>query len=494
MSKNTDNYFVTTSIPYINGEPHIGHAYEFLVADVMARYARQQGKTVIFSTGTDEHGSKVERKAKEQSKDTKQYADEISAKWRGVLPTLNISADRFIRTTDAGHEQRAALIWQALKDHIYKGKYSGWYCTDCEEFVPEKVSKANGGKCPTHQKAYEQIEEENYFFKLSTFSDQIKDAISSGKYHILPKTRRNEMLGLIKDGAEDISISRPKDKVSWGVPVPGDETQVMYVWFEALMNYITVLGYPEHDDFKNFWPANLHVIGKDINKFHALIWPGILLALGIELPKKLYVHGFVNIGNQKISKSLGNVIHPREPVEKYGVDALRYYILRHVPSYSDGDFTWELLDSAYNGELANDLGNAVSRTAAMIKKYQQGAIGDIPSARHDSAEYEKALEECRCDQALEVVWRRIKGLNQFIDEEKPWEIAKGDDKEHLGEVLSSAASDLLEIAGLLEPFLPESSAKIKQVFESGVVKDMDQSLFPRLQSEAPKQTSNEPAS
>ncbi len=479
------NYFVTTSIPYINGEPHVGHTYEFLVADVMARYARQKGKTVIFSTGTDEHGSKVEHKAAEQNKDPKQFADEISAKWREVLPALNISADRFIRTTDQGHEQRSALIWKALAQHIYKGSYSGWYCSGCEEFVPDALAKANEGNCPTHQKPYEKIEEENYFFKLSVFSEQIKELIETGKYQIIPKTRRNEMLSIIGDGLEDISISRPKAKVSWGIPVPDDESQVMYVWFEALMNYITVLGYPEHEDFKNFWPANLHVIGKDINKFHALIWPGMLLGLGVETPKKLYVHGFVNIENQKVSKSLGNVIHPVEAVEKYGVDALRYYMLRHVPSYSDGDFSWELLAAAYNGELANELGNAVSRTAAMIRKYQQGAIGDIPAARHDTAEFDKAIDTCRLDQALEVIWRQIKGLNKFIDEEKPWVIAKGEDKDHLAEVLAAMVGDLLEIASMLEPFLPHTASKIKAVFGSGVVRDLEQPLFPR--TDQPKQ-------
>lgn len=478
------NYFVTTSIPYINGVPHIGHSYEFLAADVMARYARQQGKNVIFSTGTDEHGSKVQRKAEEQGNDPKQYADEISAKWREILPTLNISADKFIRTTDQGHEQRAALIWQGLKDNIYKGKYNGWYCSGCEDFVSETVVKRNNNTCPTHQKPYEKIEEENYFFKLSGYSDRIKEAIETGKYQVLPKTRRNEMLAIINEGLEDISISRPKDKVSWGVAVPDDESQVMYVWFEALMNYITVLGYPEHEDFKNFWPADLHVIGKDINKFHALIWPGMLLALGIALPKKLYVHGFVNIDKQKISKSLGNVIHPREATDKFGIDAVRYYMLRHVPSYGDGDFTWELLASAYDGELANDLGNAVSRTSAMITKYQQGAIGDIPPSNHDTAEYEKALEKCRCDQALEAVWRQIKGLNQYIDEEKPWEIAKSGDTEHLSQVLATAVGDLLEIAELLGPFLPDTSAKIKQVFETGMVKGLDKPLFLRMQKNA----------
>jgi methionyl-tRNA synthetase len=371
------------------------------------------------------------------------------------------------------------LIWEALKEDIYKGKYTGWYCAGCEEFVSEAVAKKNEGACPVHQKQYEKLEEENYFFKLSKYSDQIKEAAETGQYNIIPKTKRNEMLSLLKDGAEDISISRPIDKVSWGIPVPGDNSQVMYVWFEALMNYITVLGYPEHEDFKNYWPADLHVIGKDISKFHSIIWPGILLALGLELPKKLYVHGFVNIADQKISKSLGNVIHPREAAEKYGIDALRYYMLRHVPSYADGDFTWELFESAYNGELANELGNAVSRTAAMISKYQQGAIGNIPNAEHDTAQYEKALGNCRCDQALEAVWQQIKGLNQYIDEEKPWQIAKSDDSEHLSEVLSAMVGDLLEIADLLEPFLPDTSAKIKQVFDTGVIKDIGGPLFPR---------------
>lgn len=479
MSKITSNYFITTSIPYINGEPHIGHTYEFLVADAMARYARKQGKKVIFSTGTDEHGGKVEAKAKEQGKAVKEYAEEMSNKWRELLPLLNISADRFIRTTDSGHEQRAALIWKALEKDIYKGKYSGWYCTGCEAFYTEGVVKQNEGKCPNHKTPYEKIEEENYFFKLTNYSDQIKEVLEKRSFRMIPKTKRNEILAVIKDGLEDVSISRPKEKISWGIPVPGDETQVMYVWFEALMNYITVLGYPEHDDFKNFWPANLQIIGKDISRFHALIWPGMLLGLGIELPKVLYVHGFVNIDGQKISKSLGNVIHPKEAADKYGVEALRYYMLRHVSSYSDGDFTWPQFEAAYNGELANELGNAVSRTKAMIVKYQSGVIGDIPPPRHDRAAYQKAMDDCRVDQALDQVWQQLRGLNQYIDEEKPWEIAKEKDREHMQEVLASLASDLLEIAYLLEPFLPETAQKMKTIFETGVIKDVGGSLFPR---------------
>lgn len=473
------NYYVTTSIPYINGEPHIGHTFELLSADVLARYARQQGKKVILSTGTDEHGGKNEEKAKELGKSVKAYADEMSKRWREIGPLVNMSNDRFIRTTDAGHEQRAALIWKALEKYIYKGKYSGWYCTGCESFVTESTAKDNGGKCPIHQKPYEKVEEENYFFKLSAFSDEIEKAIISGSFRIIPDYRKNEVLNILKNGLEDISISRPKDKISWGIPVPGDTTQIMYVWFEALMNYITVLGYPEHQDFKDYWPADVQVIGKDISRFHALIWPGMLIGLGIDLPKVLYVHGFINIDGKKVSKSLGNVIHPRQVAEIHGVDALRYYILRHTPSYDDGDFTWEKFENSYNNELANELGNAVSRTAAMIIKYQKGVIGDIPPPEHDAAQYHQALAACKFDTALEEVWEQVRGLNQYIDEQKPWEIAKTEDKEHLQQVLAYMCSCLLEIAELLVPFLPDTAKKIQDTFAAGVVKQSETTLFPK---------------
>lgn len=473
------NYFVTTSIPYINGEPHIGHTYELIAADVLARYARQKGKKVILSTGTDEHGGKVQEKADELKKPAKEYADEMSAVWRELGPLVNMSNDKFIRTTDAGHEQRAALIWKALAKHIYKDKYSGWYCTGCEAFVTESTAKENGGNCPIHQKPYEKIEEENYFFRLTFFADQIRQAIDSNEFRIIPNSRKNEILSILNQGLEDVSVSRPKDKISWGIPVPGDSSQVMYVWFEALMNYITVLGYPEHADFKNFWPAEVHVIGKDISRFHALIWPGMLFGLGIQLPKMLYIHGFINIEGKKISKSLGNVIHPREVIDKHGVDAFRYFILRHMPSYDDGDFTWEKFESAYNNELANELGNAVSRTAAMITKYQKGVIGEIPPFEHDVQAYHDALADCRFDRALEEVWEQVRGLNQYVDETKPWAIAKTNDSEHLQEVLAYMCSCLLEIADLLIPFLPDTAQKIKDTFESGVVKAAETSLFPK---------------
>ena len=390
-------YYVTTSIPYVNGEPHLGHAMEFVMADVLARYARQQGREVMYSTGTDEHGGKIAEKAQELGLTPIELTDQMSQKYRELQEALNISADRFIRTTDKGHEQRSQLIWNKLAANdgdIYKKNYVGWYCTGDEEFFSETIVKDNKGVCPDHNRAYEKIEEENYFFRLSKYNAQIKEAIVSNSFTIIPKGKRNEILSLLEEGLEDISISRPKDKISWGIPVPGDENQVMYVWFEALMNYITVIGYPEHQDFADFWPADVQVVGKGILRFHAAIWPGMLLGLNIALPKSLYVHGYVTVNDQKMSKSLGNAVSPLEVIEAYSADVFRYYFLRHVPSYGDGDFSWDKLEIVYNSELANELGNAVQRTLAMIVKYQGGAIGEIPGAEHDLAQYTEALELC----------------------------------------------------------------------------------------------------
>lgn len=473
------NYYITTSIAYTNGPPHIGFGMELLQADVLARYARAQGKAVIFTTGTDEHGGKIAEKAKEQGLEPKEFTDQMSKTFRDLGTLLNISNDRFIRTTDAGHEQRAALIWSALKENIYKGSYTGWYCTGCEEYVTEAIVKENSSACPIHKKPYEKIEEENYFFKLSKYAPKIKEVIENGSLQILPATRKHEIQSVIKEGLTDISISRPKEKISWGIPVPGDKTQVMYVWFEALLNYITVLGYPEHEDYKKFWPANVQVLGKDILRFHAAIWPGILLALEQPLPKTLFVHGFINVEGQKMSKSLGNVLHPKQIIDEYGVDATRYYFLRHVPASEDGDFSWDRMHKAYNNELGNELGNAVQRTAAMIKQYQEGIIGTIPDGSHDDQPYHAALKVCRFDRALDHAWEQVRGLNQYIDEEKPWEINKKGDKEHLQEVLAYQVSCLLEIAELLQPFMPETALKIRYVFEEGFVRPIEGTLFPR---------------
>lgn len=473
------DYYVTTSIPYVNGEPHLGHAMEFVMADVLARRARQLGENVLFSTGTDEHGGKIAEKALELGVKPQALADQMSARFSELAKNLNISNDRFIRTTDLGHEQRAKLIWKALESDIYKGKYVGWYCTGDEEFFNEQLVKANKGVCPDHNRPYEKIEEENYFFKLSKYGEKILEAIESEQFEIVPDTRRNEIISVIKSGLEDISVSRPKTKIDWGIPVPGDQDQVMYVWFEALMNYITVLGYPDHKDFKTFWPAQAQVVGKGILRFHAAIWPAMLLALGLPLPKTLYVHGYVTVNNQKMSKSLGNSVSPDEVIAKYGADAFRYFFLKHIPSYGDGDFSWQAFDDAYNNELANELGNAVQRTVVMIQKYQKGLIGDIPPAEHDVAQYDEALTACKFDRAIDEIWEQVRGLNQYIEEEKPWVIAKDGDEEHLREVLAYQASSLLEIATLLEPFMPATAAKIQAVFSEGIVRPMDGTLFPK---------------
>ncbi len=483
MSQEPSKYFVVTSIPYVNAEPHIGFAMELVYADVLARRARQQGKDVLFSTGTDEHGGKIADKAAEQGLKPKEFTDQISGRFAELAGLLNISNDRFIRTTDRGHEQRAALIWKALKKDIYKGKYTGWYCTGDETFFTETEVKANNGICPTHKTPYEKIEEENYFFKLSSYTAKVKAAIESGDMQIIPESRKNEIMSVIDSGLDDISISRPKDKISWGIPVPGDAHQVMYVWFEALMNYITVLGYPEHQDFKDYWPANVQVLGKDIIRFHAAIWPAMLLSLGVALPRLLYVHGFVTAEGQKMSKSRGNVVHPQAVVEKYGVDAFRYYFMRHIPSYDDGDFSWARLEAAYNNELANELGNAVQRTAVMIQKYQKGVIGDVPEAEHDMAQYQAALAVCHFDRALDEVWEQVRGINQYIDAEKPWLIAKEGDEDHLREVLAYQVSALLEIAELLQPFMPDTAVKIQAIFADGILGPLDGTLFPKHESE-----------
>ena len=399
------NYYVTSSIPYVNGEPHVGHALEFVMADVLARAARQQGKPVIFSTGADEHGSKISQTAAKLGLKPEQLADQMTGKFKALQKELNISNDRFIRTTDKGHEQRAQIIWKNLSHDIYKAKYVGWYDVRQEEFVP--VSKADPARMkPDHPQAYQKLEEENYFFKLSAYTDQVRQAIESDVFRIVPKTRKHEILSVLKEGLEDISISRPKEKLDWGVPVPGDPKQVMYVWFEALMNYITVLGYPEHEDFKHFWPANVQVIGKDIIRFHAAIWPAMLLSLGLPLPKQLYVHGFITLNGEKMSKSIGNVVAPSEIIDKYGADAFRYFFLRHIPSYEDGDFSWDKFEAAYNNELANELGNAVQRTLAMVMKYQNGLIGNIPPAEHDNAPIREAIEHCKFDRALDEIWSK----------------------------------------------------------------------------------------
>jgi methionyl-tRNA synthetase len=321
--------------------------------------------------------------------------------------------------------------------------------------------------------------------RCSDFSDQIREAIESNKMRILPEFRKKELLELIKDGIKDVSISRPRKSLSWGVPVPDDPEQVIYVWIDALSNYITVLGYPDKSEYKDYWPADVQVVGKDILRFHAIIWPAILLGIGLSLPKKLLVHGFINVGGTKISKSIGNTVDPSEIIDAYGLDAFRYYLARHIPTQDDGDFTWEKFENAYNNELGNDLGNLVQRTASMIKRYQAGVIGDITSGEHDMGPYHKAVENLEFDKAYDEIWGMIRSLNQYLEQVKPWEIAKTREKDteaegHLAEVLSRSAGALLQIADMLIPFLPATAKAMHELFENGVVPDELTPLFPKI--------------
>ena len=472
------NFYVTTSIPYVNGEPHIGFAMELIQADVLARFARSEKRPTIFATGTDEHGQKVAEKAAELKLETNDYADKVSQKFRDLDKLLNISPDLFIRTTDSDHEHRAQLIWKALEKYIYKGKYSGWYDVRQEEFVSESQADPERMK-PDHPQAYKKLEEENYFFKLSGFTQKVKQAIESGSFEVLPATRRNEVLALLEDGLEDISISRPKDKLAWGISVPGDDSQVMYVWFEAVMYYLTGLGYPDGENFKNFWPPNVQVIGKDIVRFHAAILPAMLLGLNLPLTQTLYVHGFINVAGEKMSKSIGNVISPADIVNKYGVDALRYYFLRHIPSYDDGDFSWEKINDAYNNELGNDLGNALQRSLTMINSYLDGKIPEPKTIKVD--EYlAKELLKCRFDKSLELIWVQVRNLNQYIEDNKPWVLNKEGKKDELEKVLNSLVDQLRNIAYMLQAFLPETSGKINEALSGTKLKMPETSLFPKI--------------
>ncbi|HEX6461716.1 MAG TPA: methionine--tRNA ligase [Candidatus Saccharimonadales bacterium] len=475
-----ENFYVTTAIPYVNAKPHIGNAMDYMLGDTLARYHKSLGENVFFQVGTDEHGNKIALKAEEAGLEPQAYTDQMVPAFHVMLEALNVQYDAFIRTSNPEHKQVVQLIWQKLQPYIYKGTYEGLYCVGCEAFVTPKEAAANNGVCPIHNQPYQQLSEENYYLRLSEFSIQLKEAIETGTLDIQPIFRRHEILNLIEKGLEDISISRPKKHLSWGVPVPGDDSQVMYVWIDALANYITVLGYPDGENFKTFWPANVQIVGKDILRFHAAIWPAMLIGLGLPLPKQLLVHGFVNVGGTKMSKTIGNVVDPIEIVNSYGVDAFRYFFLRHIPTLDDGDFTWEKFEAAYNGELGNELGNLVQRIAAMITRYQQGAIGKITRAVHDANAYHEAMQQLRLNDAFGEVWNMVRQLNGYLEEVKPWKVAKENDEEHLQEILSYAAGSLTQIADLLAPFLPHTADAIKTCLGGETVQPIEGVLFPKI--------------
>lgn len=461
-------FYITTAIAYVNAPPHIGHAMEFIQADVVARYHRMKGDDVFFMTGTDEHGTKLVQTAKAAGKEPRDLADENMEHFKNLCQLLNVDYDYFIRTSDDAHKRGAQKLWKKLVEagDIYKDRYEGLYCVGCEAFVLEK--DLMDGKCPNHNKEPEPLQEENYFFKLSRYSDEIGRLIEKDELKVVPTSRKHEILQVIKDGLRDVSFSRPKSALKWGVDVPDDPDQVMYVWCDALSNYITGVGYEkETEQFRTYWPADVHLIGKDILRFHAAIWIGMLLAAKLPIPRQIYVHGFITSEGQKMSKSLGNVVSPVEYAEKYGADALRYYLLKEIPTTDDGDFSKDRFTTLYSSELANNIGNLVSRVLAMTGKYFDGrapeASKDYALLEHQVAEtwskYEKAIASFDLKKALEQVAELASSANKYVDETKPWVLAK-EDTQKLGEVLYNLLEMIRHIGYLLKPFLPATAQKI----------------------------------
>lgn len=515
LDKMADKFYITTAIPYVNARPHIGFALEAIQTDVIARYMRICGRDVWFLSGTDEHGAKVSRAAKAANKSINEFVDENSSHFKKLLEVLNISSDDFIRTSDqARHFPGAVELWKriAKSGDLAKSIYRGLYCVGCEAFITEKDLVR--GKCPDHDAIPESLEEENYFFKLSKYADRVKKIIESGELNIIPEKRKNETLALIESGLEDVSFSRPAKDISWGVPVPGDPTQTMYVWSDALVNYISALGFggSDEDKFKKFWPADAHVIGKDIFRFHTIIWPGMLMSAGLPLPKTIYVHGFIVVGGKKMSKSLGNVVDPFDVAERYGSEALRYYLLREIPAGEDGDFTEEKMLAAYNANLANGLGNYVARISKMIADYFAGILVRPDVARLSAVpltispeffrerygkdietfgvnffiqtqirpQYAKAMDRFQFSGAMDQIWRLLGALDGYIQTYEPFKLVKLD-KEKTEAVLWQTAYGALEVAWLVRPFMPETSNKIFKIFsvEPGDPKEVDQiKIFP----------------
>jgi len=464
----SSKYYLTTSLPYINSRPHIGFALEIVQADTLARWQRSQGKEVFFLTGTDEHGSKIAQVAKEEGQTPGAVAERNSGLFAELKEILNLSTTDFIRTSDRDrHWPGAQELWRRLDEagDIYKDFYRGLYCVGCEAFITEK--ELVNGKCPIHLKEPEAIEEENYFFRLSKYAGSLVSEIRSGRLKVIPEGRAKEIVNVIEGGLTDISFSRPAGKLPWGIPVPDDPSQTMYVWCDALSNYITGIGFGRDEAlFKKWWPADLHIIGKDILRFHAAIWPAMLLSAKLSLPQAILVHGFVSSGGHKMSKSLGNVIDPVEVVDRYGADALRYYLLKEIPATDDGDFSWRRFEEVYNGELANNLGNLVSRVLQMARQFSEGKVPPIAPVLAQAAPAAEStlsfLSEYDFARALRIVGEYVASLNVLVDEKKPWELAKASRSDELNQVLYQLLEGVRIVAGLLYPFIPGTAGRIYQ--------------------------------
>ncbi len=471
-----EKFYVTTPIYYVNDVPHLGHAYTTVACDVLARYNREKGVRTFFLTGTDEHGQKIQRSAEEKGITPKELADKTHLKFKELWNVLNISYDRFIRTTDPDHIKAVQYIFQKCYENgdIYLSEYESWYCVGCEEFKTETEIKDLGYKCPIHMKECEKVKEESYFFKLSKYTDKLLDYYEKHPEFIQPEYRRNEVVSFVKQGLKDLSVSRKRERVSWGIPVPFDENHTIYVWFDALTNYLTAVGYPDTDSesFKTFWPADVHVVGKDILRFHAVYWPAFLMSAGLEIPKKVFAHGWWTVEGHKMSKSLGNVVDPFKAVEEYGVDELRYFLLREVPFGLDGDFSKKAIIGRINSDLANDLGNLLSRSLSMINKFNKGVVECSDKHTELEKEYkeiylytlenvDKHLNNLEFNKALEIIWEFIDFLNKYIVKTEPWALNKNKDP-YLKTTLYVLADGLYMLSWILKPFMPEKMETIRE--------------------------------
>ena len=502
MAKNT--FYITTPIYYANDEPHIGHSYTTILADVLSRYHRSMGQEVFFLTGLDEHGQKVQQVAEEQGIDPQQHCDEMALKWKHLWEKLHIQYDDFIRTTEPRHEKVVKAVLNAVKDagDIYMDEYGGSYCIGCERFYTEK--ELEDGKCPQHEKELEYITEKNYFFKMSKYQKELIDYINENLEFVQPQHRKNEILGFLSQPLEDLCISRPKNRLNWGVELPFDHDYVTYVWFDALLNYVTSPGYGSDPEvFEKWWPQAVHLIGKDILMTHAVYWPTMLMSAGIPLPKTIFAHGWWLIEKSKMSKSVGNVVDPMELIDEYGADPVRYYLMREMVLGQDSNFTMESFTKRYNSDLANDFGNLLSRVSRLIHKNFDGEMpewGEPTSAENEMKKLaegtiekvNKLIQSMRINEAIEETMQFIRSVNRYMEQQVPWKRVK-EDKSAAGRVLITAAEGMRLGALLLQPVMPSRTLIVLETLNAehtslawGQLKPGSElkehpSLFPRIE-------------